>query len=501
MAAPQEVRDVKKAIGWRLVSVAAGMCAVAAWGNMAPVEGLSWVYEAEDGNAVLHGFGMALPGEVDGASVATIGDDAFRGCAWLKAIVIPESVKSIGAGAFAGCSGLAELEVPSGVESIGSGALEGCSGLKRLSLPPSWRGTSWLETAGGAPEGCGVVYRDEEGGGEEGGGEEGIDESEWSFAVSGGRALVLGVPDREGRIDIPETLGGCPVTTIEMFACEGRNGITAIGIPAGVTSIDPKAFRGCPALTSLEVAEDNPAYVAVGGFLYSRNMETLVLALETTGGDIEIPAGVKYIGSFAFGEECQVTSMVFPEGLLSLGDFALCFSGVSTLTVPESVEAIGAGVFLWCPGLKTLYLPSTWKDTSILDDSGGVPPGCKVVYVPTRAERRYADWVREWGADPEELPASGDKDGDGVPNWDEFLAGTNPLDPADTLQASIRAVDGHLRVQPLHAASGRVYRVSGTPWLVSENGDSPVWSSVDSDKALEDGELRFFRVGAELAEE
>lgn len=75
----------------------------------------------------------------------------------------------------------------------------------------------------------------------------------------------------------------------------------------------------------------------------------------------------------------------------------------------------------------------------------------------------------------------------GMNSW----GGTNSRDPADTRQASIRAVDGHLRVQPLPAFSGRTCRMSGTSRLVSENGEPSVWSAVDAVTAPETGRNRF----------
>jgi len=361
------------------------------------------------------------------------------------------------------------------------------AGIRRfLAVAGCCAAAAWGSAAPAEGVGCPPACRDGEG----------VDESEWTFAIRDGCAAILGVPDREGRLDIPETLGGCPVTSIEMEACAGRRGIDAIGIPAGVTSIDPKAFRGCPALVALEVAEDNPAYAAVGGLLYARDMKTLVLALDTAGGDIVIPAGVECIGPFAFGEACPATSVVLPEGLLAIGDFAFCFRGVGVLAVPESVESLGAGAFLWCTGLKTLYAPSTWRTSAILADSGGVSPGCEVVYVPTRAERRYAEWAAEWGAEPGDLPAGDDPDGDGIPNGEECAAGTNPRDAASKFEARIRRVDGKIVVDTPAANPGRVYRVLGAAALVGGDGGDPVWRDVTDEDDLSGTDRRYFRMEA-----
>ncbi|MGN0745186.1 MAG: leucine-rich repeat domain-containing protein [Aristaeellaceae bacterium] len=67
-------------------------------------------------------------------SITTIGDEAFRNCANITDITLPESLTSIGAGAFKGCTGITELTLPASLTSIGSGALDGCTGLQKLTV-------------------------------------------------------------------------------------------------------------------------------------------------------------------------------------------------------------------------------------------------------------------------------------------------------------------------------------------------------------------------------
>ncbi len=65
----------------------------------------------------------------------SIGPSAFRNCAGLTSVVIPESVKFIGASAFEGCKGLTSVVVPDSVESIGESAFSECTGLTSMTLP------------------------------------------------------------------------------------------------------------------------------------------------------------------------------------------------------------------------------------------------------------------------------------------------------------------------------------------------------------------------------
>lgn len=70
-------------------------------------------------------------------TVTSIGDEAFRGCAKLASISIPNGVTSIGDKAFRACSSLASIAISNGVTSIGNEAFSMCSILKNVDIPNS----------------------------------------------------------------------------------------------------------------------------------------------------------------------------------------------------------------------------------------------------------------------------------------------------------------------------------------------------------------------------
>jgi hypothetical protein len=70
-------------------------------------------------------------------SVTSIGDMAFTDCASLTSITIPDSVTSIGEMAFYGCTSLKSVTIPSGVTSIGKRAFSYCRSLTSITIPNS----------------------------------------------------------------------------------------------------------------------------------------------------------------------------------------------------------------------------------------------------------------------------------------------------------------------------------------------------------------------------
>ena len=137
------------------------------------------------------------------SGVTGIGSWAFRDCANLTNVIIPDSVTSIGYLAFSLCVKLPEVKIPDHVTSIGYRAFEECYALASVNIPTSL-------TA--------------------------LENSVFSQCTS----LT--------SVTIPNG-----VTSIGEYAFDGCTGLTRVTIPSGVTSIGNCAFKGCTSLTSITI--------------------------------------------------------------------------------------------------------------------------------------------------------------------------------------------------------------------------------------------------------
>ncbi len=74
---------------------------------------------------------------------------------------------------------------------------------------------------------------------------------------------------------------------------------------------------------------------------------------------ITIPNSVISIGNYAFAGCPELTSITIPSSVTSIGNYAFtgCF-GLTSITIPSSVTSIGIYAFGNCSGLKTIYIPS-----------------------------------------------------------------------------------------------------------------------------------------------
>ena len=164
-----------------------------------------------------------------------------------------------------------------------------------------------------------------------------------------------------GNIVIPESVTILNrtrnVTSIGKEAFYNCEKLSSITIPASVTSIGDDAFRECRGLKKVIVKDlaawcsisfgDNPLYYA----------QHLYTDENTEITDLVIPEGVTSIGDRAFYICRGLSSVTIPEGVTSIGSSA--FSGCSSLssvTIPEGVTSIGSYAFYSCSGLKKVIV-------------------------------------------------------------------------------------------------------------------------------------------------
>lgn len=158
---------------------------------------------------------------------------------------------------------------------------------------------------------------------------------------------------------IPPTLDSCPVTSIDDWAFSYTGTLHSITLPAGLVRIGTWVFAGCDALSSIDVEEDNPAFLSSGGVLFDRSMTSL---LAYPGGKsasaYAVPPDVLFIGPAAFAACAQLEELSLPEGIVSIGESAFedCHR-LRRLHLPETLAQIGAGAFRYCSALDSLFLP------------------------------------------------------------------------------------------------------------------------------------------------
>lgn len=217
---------------------------------------------------------------------STISTYAFKNCAYITKVIIPEGISSIPTCAFSGCAGLSEITLPLGIRQIKEGAFSGCSGITTVSFP-----------------------------------EVGLNSIEKSafYGCTGLTTLTL-----------PEGLG-----SIGDSAFQGCTGLNTINFPNTLSTIGIDSFRECTELGNLTF----PISLTKIGMRAFEGCTKL--------SSFELKNNIQEIGSEAFRGCSELENIVLPESVTTIGVSAFydC-TGLSSITLkPVSVPSGGSSMF------------------------------------------------------------------------------------------------------------------------------------------------------------
>ena len=137
---------------------------------------------------------------------------------------------------------------------------------------------------------------------------------------------------------------GNGVTSVEDFAFEKCFGLTSVTIPNSVTSIGNGAFEDSPWWNNYSADPANQ----YGNIIYINDIA--YKAINTSITSCEFKEGTIGIRGYAFENCSGITSVTIPNSVTSIGYDA--FSGCSKLTsitIPNSVTSIGSSAFYGSP--------------------------------------------------------------------------------------------------------------------------------------------------------
>ena len=104
-------------------------------------------------------------------------------------------------------------------------------------------------------------------------------------------------------------------------------------------------FRSCcPSLTTIKISSKNKLYTAVDGVLFNKDKTELLLYPDSKGGGICCTYRYKKIDSGAFSNS-NITKIILPEGLKSIGHRAFNNTKLKVITIPKSLTVFNKLAF------------------------------------------------------------------------------------------------------------------------------------------------------------
>ena len=333
-------------------------------------------------------------------TVTAIGKYAFRNCADLVSVTIPNTVTSIQYQAFYQSYRLKNITIPSSVASVSDQAFES---------------TSWLQSQ---PDG--IVY-----------------------AGSAAYLYKGNIPDdrialRDGTKSVsPYCFNNCTnitevtipntVKSVGAYAFYGCTGLTSVELPNSIKKLPDAVFQGCTGLTSVTLPS---ALTSIGSWAFyncnclaSVNIPNSVTSIGNAAfygcselRTLTFPAGITEIQSNTFAECKNLQTVTIPNKVITIQSNAFYNSRIETLIIPNSVTKVGSEAFRGCY-IKSLTFPNSitdfgygafWATIDIIYCNYTTPPTINystfssniyantILIVPAGSEQTYRDH-QYWG--------------------------------------------------------------------------------------------------------
>ena len=236
-------------------------------------------------------FSSALRSIKFGDKVEMLPDKFLSGCTALKEITLPASLKTIGQNAFEQCNSITTLEIPDGVETLGRLAIYNCAKIEQVTIGEGLKTFDYYYFLAACPK---------------------LTTLKWNAVRTQSKELDLyHTSDRCGA-PIENFIVGEKVDYIPGQLFLNSTTLNNVVLGSSVTEIGSGAFRGCKALTEINLPE---SLLAIDdNSFYNTGIKHII-----------IPGKVTHIGTWGLEGKSITQAILLPlkapeGGSISIGD-------------------------------------------------------------------------------------------------------------------------------------------------------------------------------------
>ncbi|MBQ8538897.1 MAG: leucine-rich repeat protein [Ruminococcus sp.] len=285
--------------------------------------GTAWINTFADGPIYINNVLYAYAGEMEANThfevmdgTVSISDSAFYNERGLTSISIPNTVEYIGVDAFFGCPNLESVNIPASVTYIDSYTFAECSKLKSIVVDEN-------NPVYDSRENCNAIIE------------------------TATNTLIKGCDNTV----VPQSV--CAIGDKAFYYCEN---LSCVHLSENVKSIGDMAFYSCKNLSDVEIKADS---VNIG-----------MIAFGDTPFYDNLPMGENYINNTFLlykGDMPKNCEYTLKEGVKSIAPSAFKYqTNLVSVTLPQSLEYIGASAFYGCKGLVNVDIKDNVR---VIDDS------------------------------------------------------------------------------------------------------------------------------------
>ena len=258
---------------------------------------------------------VTIPDEIEGITVRSIGKEAFKGNGFVSEVVFPDKLQEIQGKAFSDCSNLSIINFNNNLCILGERAFANCLKIKKISLPKT-------ETRYDGEVIRQINY---------------VDDGEDSDRLS----------PFEGCVNLETVIIEEGTQCIPVSFCHNNTALKTITIPDSVKKIELYAFEGCTNLETVNISDNSKLEIlsmecfknciSIKEFYLPESLTYLAAFYGCSSlQHIEIPDSVTTVAGFTGCSSLK--ELVLPKNLKSLGRAFIQGTGITSITLPKSLE-------------------------------------------------------------------------------------------------------------------------------------------------------------------